>query len=279
MNSAIKTIYDFGANNGDDIPYYLLKADQVIAVEANPELCDTMRSRFASEINEGRLIVENCVVTDGDTAGDVRFFIHKSNHVLSQFVEPLESQKGQFREIRLSSKPVQRLILQHGVPHFVKIDIECYDAPILRALFLHNIFPPYVSAESHTIEAFAILVATGLYKAFKLVDGISVPSVYRDRIIVDQLGNSHRHSFPGHSAGPFGQDVDGEWMNADQFSRLLTFEGLGWKDIHASRVDEPSTTACVSGASFVRKQCIRKLRESVPYRACEKLFHKVRKFD
>jgi hypothetical protein len=32
----MKIIYDLGANNGDDIPYYLLKADTVVAVEANP---------------------------------------------------------------------------------------------------------------------------------------------------------------------------------------------------------------------------------------------------
>ena len=34
----MKIIYDIGANNGDDIGYYLKKADQVIAVEANPDL-------------------------------------------------------------------------------------------------------------------------------------------------------------------------------------------------------------------------------------------------
>ena len=43
-----KIIYDFGANNGDDIPYYLMKADEVIAVEANPKLCDVIKNRFSS---------------------------------------------------------------------------------------------------------------------------------------------------------------------------------------------------------------------------------------
>jgi predicted O-methyltransferase YrrM len=41
-----KIIYDFGSNNGDDIPYYLLKSDLVIAVEANPALCDDKRNYF-----------------------------------------------------------------------------------------------------------------------------------------------------------------------------------------------------------------------------------------
>ena len=33
-----KVIYDIGSNNGDDIPYYLMKCDKVVAVEANPLL-------------------------------------------------------------------------------------------------------------------------------------------------------------------------------------------------------------------------------------------------
>ncbi len=41
-----KIIYDFGANNGDDIPYYLKKAELVVAVEANPSLCQKIEERF-----------------------------------------------------------------------------------------------------------------------------------------------------------------------------------------------------------------------------------------
>ena len=41
-----KIIYDFGANNGDNIEYYLLKSDLVIAVEANPELCDFIKKNL-----------------------------------------------------------------------------------------------------------------------------------------------------------------------------------------------------------------------------------------
>ena len=59
-----KIIYDVGAHNGSDIPYYLMKGDTVVAIEANPVLCKGIRQDFASEIQEGRLILENCVVTD-----------------------------------------------------------------------------------------------------------------------------------------------------------------------------------------------------------------------
>jgi predicted RNA methylase len=42
-----KIIYDFGANTGGSIPYYLKKADVVVAVEANPQLCAIMEDKFA----------------------------------------------------------------------------------------------------------------------------------------------------------------------------------------------------------------------------------------
>ena len=45
----LKVIYGLGSNNGDDIPYYLLKAQRVIAVEANPVICEQIQSRFQQE--------------------------------------------------------------------------------------------------------------------------------------------------------------------------------------------------------------------------------------
>jgi len=83
-----KIIYDFGSNNGDDIPYYLLKADLVVAVEANPALARHIESRFAHEIQEGRLAVENCVLTTCAEPQSVSFYVHNSDHVLSQFPRP-----------------------------------------------------------------------------------------------------------------------------------------------------------------------------------------------
>ena len=49
-----KIIYDIGSNNGDDIPYYLLKSDLVIAIEANPKLCNLIEEKFKNEIKQKR---------------------------------------------------------------------------------------------------------------------------------------------------------------------------------------------------------------------------------
>lgn len=230
-----KVIYDFGANNGDDIPYYLLKADLVVAVEANPALCELILERFDSEIDQGRVVIENCVVTE-ESLGEVEFYVHKSNHVLSQLPPPPDKRASLFERVLLPSKGAADIVKAHGDPHYVKIDIERYDAQILRALFRAGVFPPFISAEAHSIEVFAVLVEQGHYDAFKLVDGPSVKKVYSNRLIPCDDGRQVNYSFPFHAAGPFGDDVDGEWETADKFMDTLKVKRLGWKDIHATNL-------------------------------------------
>ena len=231
-----KIIYDFGSNNGDDIPYYLLKSDLVVAVEANPVLCDHIKNRFIEEISNGSLIVENCILTAEKSANEVAFYVHKHHHVLSQFPKPNHVEN--FEVIFLQSKNVTELIREYGYPYYVKIDIEHYDQMILRELFNSNITPPYISSESHSIEVFSALVSLGKYNAFKLVDGRSVSTRYKDADVSTKNGGI-KYSFPHHSAGPFGDDISGPWISAANFVQVLDLAGLGWKDIHATNTSHP----------------------------------------
>jgi hypothetical protein len=48
-------IYDVGMHNGDDTAYYLAKGAHVVAIEANPTLCDSVIQKFETPITEGRL--------------------------------------------------------------------------------------------------------------------------------------------------------------------------------------------------------------------------------
>jgi FkbM family methyltransferase len=234
----MRTIYDLGSNNGDDIPYYLMRGDKVIAVEANPALAEDIKARFRAEIDEGRLVVENCALTVDPSQNSVSFFVHRNNHVLSQFVTPNDADLGEFDEIKIGSLNVLELIQRHGDPFYIKIDIEHYDHVVLRCLFDAGIFPPYLSAESHSVEVFALLVANGRYKSFKLVEGWSVPKRYKARAL--RVGEETLlYDFPIHSAGPFGNDIDGPWMTAESVLKILGINGLGWIDIHVSNVDLP----------------------------------------
>ena len=117
------------------------------------------------------------------------------------------------------------MIQEYGDPYYIKIDVENYDQVLLRKLFENNIKPPFISAESHSIEIFCLLVALGGYNSFKLVDGETVSQLYKNHKIVTNNGIEF-YSFPHHSAGPFGDDVFGEWMTADNFFKVLALLGL-----------------------------------------------------
>ncbi|MEO6042015.1 MAG: FkbM family methyltransferase [Croceibacterium sp.] len=235
-----KVIYDLGSHVGDDIPYYLLKADMVVAVEANPLLIERIYKRFPREIAAQRLKVENCALTVEPGGSDVRFFIHKTQDVLSQLDEPEHSERANFNEIQVPSMPLIELIQRHGDPYYVKIDLEGFDNKVLAHLFANGIFPPYISAEAHSAEVFCSLVALGGYRAFKLVAGPQLAWKYPRHLI--KVGDAQKvYEFPyPDSSGPFGNDIKGRWMTPDDFMRYLAYVGTGWVDVHASRVDRPT---------------------------------------
>lgn len=237
LDGSKRVIYDFGANNGSDIPYYLKKADLVVAVEANPSLCREMEERFSAAMQEGRLRIENCVVAADGAGQEVAFYLHKRHHVLGQFPPPDQSVIGDYNKVLLPSQSVMQIVRKHGAPYYIKIDIEGYDEVILRELFQNQVRPPFISAESTSIQVFAILAGMGEYKAFKLVEGATVQKKYGHHMI-SVNGGLEPYSFPAHSAGPFGEDIAGEWKNADDLFNVLAAKKMGWRDIHATSLFE-----------------------------------------
>ena len=232
-------IYDFGANVGSNLGYYLAKADRVVAVEANPALCRAIEARFAAEIAAGRLVVENVVLLADRGPPTTPFFIHRHINVLSQLPRPPARRADEFTEVVLPARHIIDVIEHHGPAHYIKIDIEHSDAAILRSLLNHGIIPDYISAEIHDIDVFRSLVALGGYEAFKLVDGATVQDVFTAHDIATR-GGPATHSFARHSAGPFGNDLPGPWLDTATMAGLLGPVGPGWKDLHASRVDAPA---------------------------------------
>ena len=208
----MKIIYDLGAHNGNDIPYYLTKADKVVAVEANPDLAQKLRERFK---DEPKVVVEECaVVATNDYSVD--FYVH--NDDVRSGIDPQE-ELNNYKLLKVPAKNVVKLIKEHGNPYFIKIDIEFVDHLILERLLKNGIKPPYISVEMHKIEVFTLLVLLGKYNKFKLVDGGTVHTEYPQ--------------FPIHAAGPFGEDIKGEWLNSDQIFAVISQVGTGWKDLHA----------------------------------------------
>lgn len=252
-----RVIYDVGAHNGNDIPYYLKKAHRVVAIEANPDLCRQMQARFAAEIGAGRLIVEHCALTADSTDTVVPFYVHRTSDVKSRFPRPRADVLRHYREISVPARSILSILQEHGDPYYVKLDIEGHDVAVLRQLFAAGMKPPFISAESHSIEVLSVMIASGGYDAFKVVVGSSVGRQFRNHGI-STLAGPDTHSFPPHSAGPFGDDLPGEWMPGDLFFQQLAITGLGWKDVHATSAFEPSRRARLTVWPHVTRRLARR---------------------
>ena len=70
-------IFDLGMNNGDDTDYYLRLGYDVVAVEANPALCERASKRFPQAVADGRLKIVNAAVWE--TSGETNFFVNLQN--------------------------------------------------------------------------------------------------------------------------------------------------------------------------------------------------------
>jgi FkbM family methyltransferase len=234
-----RVIYDLGANNGSDLPYYLKKATKVIAVEANPALTDLMRKTFPEEIRTGHLIVENIAVTEFSLDKSIDFFIHRQFDWISTAIEPNADELEDYKVENVASVSIADLIAKHGTPYFIKIDLEGYDIAILRGLFKAGIVPEFISAEGHHPAVFGLLSGLGTYEQFNIVRGREVGKYFYDFKFGALDGSPSVYSFPKDAAGPFGDDLPGAWLDSQEFFKLLRVEGPGWYDIHA-RLGKPA---------------------------------------
>lgn len=224
-----RLIFDVGCHRGDDTAYYLAKGFDVVAIEANPVLHRACELRFATELAAGRLrLLDVCV---SDVREPVRFFIN-SNDGWSSFVEPIGTRGGQFEAIELMAVPLDQLIAEFGVPHFMKIDVEGAEARLLRAL-LRCPAPPTVIAlevDFYVDDPITDLELLG-YDRFRI---IRQPHLIADPELPDW-------EFTRCSSGPLNPDIlAGEGSNAlvDAQVARAEFEAIRqqsyrWHDLYA----------------------------------------------
>ncbi|MGI9657593.1 MAG: FkbM family methyltransferase [Gaiellaceae bacterium] len=160
-------IYDVGFHNGIDTEHYLSKGYRVVAVEANPELVEAGKKRFAAEIDDGRLtLLGACIAAQTETT---RFWVNDYQSEWSAFDRDLASRDGTTSHpVDVPGVTFDSILAEHGVPHYLKIDIEQSDLLCLQALQREDL-PAYVSVEAHSLLYLAILASLG-YDSFKCVD-------------------------------------------------------------------------------------------------------------
>jgi FkbM family methyltransferase len=216
-------IFDVGMHLGEDSDYYLRKGFRVVAFEANPELVQVALRRFAAEIADGRLEVVSGGVARDDV-DSVTFYVHSRLSIWGTTESDRAHRNevmGPSAEITVPAVNFARCLREHGVPYYLKIDIEAADMLCLEALL--DVDPEqrpwYTSIEAESeswsgaVRQFNFLERLG-YRRFAIVQQATIgnrvaPITTRDRRMLP-------YRFEMHASGPFGEDLDVSWMDKAQ---------------------------------------------------------------
>jgi FkbM family methyltransferase len=159
-------IYDVGMYKGADTEYYLSKGFSVVAVEANPQTAGHARKRFSEAIDRGQLSVLNVAIAE--TRGTSTFWVCDERPSFSTMDEAIvKKSRFAFRPVTVPTVPMIDILNEHGVPYYLKVDIEGSDHLCLRDLD-PNDAPKYVSFEFLRLEDLFLLAARG-YTQFKCI--------------------------------------------------------------------------------------------------------------
>lgn len=206
-----RLVFDLGMNNGDDTAYYLAKDYDVIAVEANPQLCEVAFERFSSDISSGRLVILNAAITD--CIKDCVFYINTENHHWSSLdINWATRNNTNVMPCSVKGMTLRHIVELHGCPFFLKIDIEGGDIAVLNQLLEISLRPEFLSIEDcrFGFEYLELLQKIG-YRRFKLSNQALVPQM--EDLAID-------HHFHLGDSGMFGDDLPGQWLAYQTFLDL-----------------------------------------------------------
>jgi FkbM family methyltransferase len=217
MTNVANLIYDLGCHNGQDSDFYLKKGFNVVAVEANPELC-SLRQRFGREIAEGRFVLVEKAI--GERLGEIDFFVNERSIWGTTAYNPKykgrsSAQGSAWTKIIVPMIPFSSLIDQFGVPYYLKIDIEGADLLCLEDLTKSQDRPNFICVErqpflSDQLRELRLLKALG-YTRFKIVDQMVVIRQQPPNPAVEGVYVNHQFEFD--ASGLFGEESPGPWLS------------------------------------------------------------------
>jgi FkbM family methyltransferase len=266
-------IFDVGMNNGDDTGFYLESGFRVVGIEANDALCVQVGARFPEAVRDGRLTIRNVAVAA--ETGQVEFWINEEHPEWSALDVGSAARGGhRHRKVVVPAVRFEDLLREHGVPHYLKVDIENAEHFCLEGIRKAGL-PSYLSVEISGESIVDTCRALG-YQRFMLVEQSSLLPIddwsgplgwtpQFPRILTTHRGLPFRlirrvvgyqriramgqrsHRFPGRdfpigSSGDFGANLTGTWITADavkalwaRHQRHWTNHGREfWCDLHAA---------------------------------------------
>ena len=206
-------VFDLGAHVGDRVASFRRLGARVVAVEPQPAALRALRLLFRRD--PGVTLV---AAAAGAAPGEMVLHVNTRNPTVSTLspaflaaADGAEGWQGQVwdRRITVPVTTLDALIAAHGMPAFVKIDVEGHEAEVLAGL---SQAVPALSFEFTTIQRDAAQAA--LERVAGLGD-------YRFNL---SLGEGHRLEWP-------------DWRNAAAVAALLRTAPDAWNsgDIYARR--------------------------------------------
>jgi FkbM family methyltransferase len=241
-------IYDVGMFNGDDTAYYLHRGYRVVAIEAHPTMIEVGRRRFKDEIREGRLTIIDAAI--GPEEGVAQMIVDENNVARNTLNAELAKMSGwagvTTHSLEVRTVRFKDVLAEHGVPTYLKVDIETYDHYCVEDLDPSDL-PPYLSFEASNIRDLITARDKG-YQVYKIIRQQDHRQAFYDPSLVQATverrpagwrglaralglytGQSDAPSRPvargadyqplsdwhfadGHT-GPFGEDTEGPWRS------------------------------------------------------------------
>lgn len=160
-------VFDVGANVGNRSKVFLQVGARVVAFEPQRKCTDLLARVFQ---NNSRFTLERCAL--GAQVGETDIYVSAAHTISSLSTEWVQAVRasGRFashewnRKERVVVDTLDRAIQRHGRPAFIKIDVEGFEAEVLKGL---SSLVPLVSVEftpelmERTFECIARLAALG----------------------------------------------------------------------------------------------------------------------
>jgi FkbM family methyltransferase len=259
-------IFDLGMHRGEDTAFYLAKGYRVVAVEADPHLAAAARAKFSEAIANRRLVIVDKAISSAPG----RVTLHRNARSVWNTLDAGWAARNELRghcsePIEIEATTLPDVMREHGVPFYLKIDIEGMDMVALESLHALDDRPKYVSIESDKVsfralrEEFATLRQLG-YGRFKIVDQNDVPK-QREPSPPMHGANCSLPIVYG-SSGLFGEEAPGQWMPEDEAIERYRSIFLRY--------------ALVGDDPYLRSKALRKLLKHLGFRASWYDTHAVR---
>jgi FkbM family methyltransferase len=233
-------IYDVGLHKGEDAEFYLRKGFRVVGFEADPDLAVFCRNRLKEFLDRGQLtIVEGAIVDPESIEGGHQRARFYQNHDISVWGTVCADWSERNTKLGSPSTVIEvdaihfaDAIREHGVPYFMKIDIEGCDKFCVSALRDFEARPSYISIESSKTSFGDIereidwLIELG-YSSFQAVEQSGIPASQSPPLLPRE-GNYVAQRFEFGSSGLFGAELEGKWRSRREILRQYRFIHLGY---------------------------------------------------